>query len=126
MNDINEYELDHWQYDKIIDLLIGRKVVGVDRGTLTLDNGTDIIVVPNEGGCSCGSGDYYLDALNRVDNVITKVEFDYDPEDTNTDRTLNIFVYAENERVNLMTVSGDDGDGYYGTGFILRVREPKV
>jgi hypothetical protein len=32
-----------------------------------------------------------------------------------------LFVYAANDRINVLSVEGDDGNGYYGTGFTLTV-----
>lgn len=115
--------------DQITDLLLGRSVTNVEGEHLELDNGTVVRVVPNEGGCACSAGDYELEYLNRVDNVITKVEFDYKPTDDGSDYQeaqeygyYRIFVLAGHERVNLLSVTGDDGNGYYGTGFQLLIR----
>lgn len=122
--------LEHSNESEIKDLFLGRKVVAVDDDHLELDDGTVIRVLPN-GGCSCGAGDYALESLSRVDNIITKVEFDYQPtgdygDYTEEDGFYRIYVYADNERINLLSVSGDDGNGYYGTGFELLVRRVTV
>ena len=119
-------------------LLMGRKVIKADDEHLLLDNGTVIKAIGHDGGCSCSAGCYDLSVLNGVDNIITKVEFDYapagdygtparsghpdDPEDKWTGY-YRIFVYADNQQINLMQVDGSDGNGYYGTGFGLLVRE---
>lgn len=138
--------------DEIEALLLGRRVVSAEEGKLVLDDGVVIEALGHEGGCSCGAGDYDLAVLNRVDNVITRVDFDYHPgEDeqyqfdweTGAYRELaprcehpdnppagshtgfyRIFVYAEQELINLVQFNGTDGNGYYGTGFELRVRVP--
>lgn len=126
---------------EIADLLTGRRVTKVDDEHLLLDDGTVIKAIGHEGGCICGAGDYDLSVLNGVDNIITRVEFDYapagdgeypehgkhpdDPEDKWTGY-YRIFVYADNEQVNLMQFDGSDGNGYYGTGFELLVRAPEV
>lgn len=126
--------------DDIAELLMGRKVVKADDEHLILDNGTVIKAIGHDGGCACNAGCYDLSVLNGVDNIITKVEFDYrpasdgdypmkagrrhpdDPEDEWTGY-YRVFVYAENQRINLMQFDGTDGNGYYGTGFAILVRE---
>jgi len=124
--------------NEITELLMGHKVEKVDGEHLLLDNGVLIKAIGHRGGCACSAGDYDLSVLNGVDNIVTKVEFDYspagdydrapsdnphpdDPEDLWTGY-YRIFVYAENQRINLMQVDGSDGNGYYGTGFELLVR----
>lgn len=130
--------IDENAQDEIERLLLGRKVTKVDDEHLLLDNGTVIKAIGHDGGCACSAGCYDLEVLNGVDNIITKVEFDYapasdgdypehgkhpdDPDDKWTGY-YRIFVYAENQQINLMQVNGTDGNGYYGTGFGLLVRE---
>lgn len=128
--------------DEITDLLMGRKVTKVDDEHLILDDGTVIKAIGHDGGCACSAGCYDLSVLNGVDNIITRVEFDYapagdydpaprtsphpdDPDDTWTGY-YRIFVYADNEQINLMQFDGSDGNGYYGTGFEILVRTPEV
>lgn len=129
--------LDHDDRDAITALLMGKKVVKVDDEHLLLDDGTTIKAIGHDGGCACSAGCYDLSVLNGVDNVITRVEYDYrpagdgeksergehpdDPEDEWTGY-YRVFVYAENQRVNLMQFDGTDGNGYYGTGFEILVR----
>jgi len=131
--------------EAITNLLLGRKVTKVADDHLLLDDGTVLKFIGHEGGCSCGAGDYDVTALNGVDNVITDVKFDYHPagdfipyESHEGDEIdprncpygpsedwkghYRIWVYAENEKVNLMEVTGSDGNGYYGTGFGILVR----
>jgi len=132
--------------EKIEALFMGRKVVKADDEHLVLDNGTVVKAIGHDGGCTCSAGCYDLAVLNGVDNIITRVEFDYaptgddyyddsprekkkkkkkhpdDPEDKRTGY-YRIFVFADNEKINLMQFDGSDGNGYYGTGFELLVRE---
>jgi len=149
---VSEKLLNEEDRDEIEALLLGRRVVDVEGINLTLDNGVVIEALGGEGGCSCGAGDYDVEVLNRVNNAITRVEFDYcpagddehryNPETGRYDLVVNrtehpdnpkdsytgwyrIFVYAENEQINLMQFNGSDGNGYYGTGFALRVRVPE-
>ena len=140
--------LEYSDEEAIRELLMGRKVVAAERftegvpvsgayspaeGRLTLDDGRELFVVPNIGGCICSAGDYELDSLNRVDNVITRVDFEVEDrtgpegEDWYEDgHTYRIFVLAGHERINLLSVQGDDGNGYYGTGYEIVVRESAV
>ncbi len=106
--------------------LVGRRVVAVGApsaeavgaaGTLTLDDGTTLTITPNDGGCICGAGDYWLTELNTCTNAIMAVEFDDSPGGG----AYRIFVLAENERIKLMEIQGSDGNGYYGTGYWIEV-----
>jgi hypothetical protein len=131
--------LTHDDQTEIERLLVGRKVTKVDDEHLVLDNGTVIKAIGHDGGCACSAGCYDLSVLNDADNVITRVEFDYkpagdgdypepDPEDPDApdDRWTGyyrVFVFAEDKRINLMQFDGSDGNGYYGTGFEILVRE---
>ena len=110
--------------ERVKELLLYRKIVKAEyisdqKGVLTLDNGTQIIVEGHDGCGGCDNGWYYLDELNGCDNVITNVECailsseDYD--------IYNIFVYAEDKRINCVQYSGYD-NGYYGTGYFLFVK----
>lgn len=123
-------ELSQDDDGRIVDLLMGRRVTKVADDQLLLDDGTLLRVLPNQGGCSCSSGDYELTELNGVDNVITKVEVAREPDPDCTDPgysfagTYRVFVYAENQRINLLAVKGDDGNPYYGTGYTILVRRP--
>jgi hypothetical protein len=118
-------ETDHYA---VKELLIGHKVTKVSDSTLQLDDGRLLEFIGHEGGCSCGAGDYDLTELNGVDNVITNVEFVDSPsgDDEDGEGHYKIFVFADNEKVNLATFEGTDGNGYYGTGYSIEVREPKA
>ena len=126
---MNVEYLDQSDEEKITEILMGRRVVDVDldTGIATLDNEVVLQLMGNEGGCSCGAGDYDLSVLNRVDNVITNVEFEDDPDSDYEDGVgYKIFVYAEDERINFAEFEGSDGNGYYGTGYQIRVTFPVV
>ena len=108
--------------DYVKELLLFHKVVSVQArndqdAELVLDNGTVLEVYGNEGCGGCGNGWYYLTALNKCDNAITNVEVVQDECET----VFSIFVYADDTRINLVTYEGDD-NGYYGTGYYLRVK----
>ena len=130
----------YYEEEKIAEIFLGRKIVAVEEGSfslgeryweaasgrLTLDNGTQVYVIPNEGGCSCGAGDYSLKKLATADNIITSVKVEredlnvteyYEPEET----FYRIFVYMEDIQISAVEIQGDDGNGYYGTWFSLVV-----
>jgi hypothetical protein len=119
--------LDENKVNAINALLIGRKVTKVADDQLLLDNGVRLRLVGNNGGCSCGAGDYKLTELNGLDNIVTAAVVVADPVSTWDDgnSTYRIYVYAENEKINLATFVGDDGNGYYGTGFEIHVTWPE-
>jgi hypothetical protein len=124
-DDLTAYDQD--DKDAIRELLLGHKVEKVADDHLLLDNGTLVRVVPNDGGCACTAGDYWLTELNGVDNIITRVEFEEGtPKEQDEwgypETSYRIFVIAEDKRFNLLTIDGDDGNGYYGTGYELLVR----
>lgn len=123
--------------DRLRELLVGRKVASVEVrderpggysglppiGLATLDDGTVLKLYGHEGGCTCSSGDYQLTELNRVDNIITNVIVDENPDEDYAEDGgyYRIFVYAENEAITLASFEGTDGNGYYGTGWWLEV-----
>lgn len=137
------YETDP---ELIADVLVGRRVVEAElgdfplsdgrrysfdnaEGRITLDDGTVLYLAGNDGGCACSAGDYFLTTLTKIDNVITAVEVGTSPVDESDvydDARYTIFVYADNPEVNyrLAEFEGTDGNGYYGTGFWIKVYAP--
>lgn len=109
--------------EEITALLVGRKVVKVAEDLVQLDDGRLLRFEGHDGGCACSAGCYDLTELNGVDNVITGVEFEDSPADDygNGDGTYKIFVFADNQRINLATFEGDEGNGYYGTGYSIEI-----
>jgi hypothetical protein len=129
-------ELRQSDESEIRDLLLGRRIVSAETGSfsvaartwpatgrLVLDDGTEVLVRPNEGGCSCGAGDYSIEHLATVDNVITDVRTAEEGEEHWGDwaGAYRIYVVADAVEVNVLSVEGDDGNGYYGTGYELFV-----
>lgn len=114
---------------EIKKLLIGHKVEVIgnngQEAELELDNGIRLKVLANEGCGGCSSGWYSINNLNNIDNAITNVEFecdDLDPRENDwNDTSYKIFVFCEDKRINLLDVTGSDGNGYYGTGYTIRV-----
>lgn len=106
---------------KVKELLLFHKVVKAEvidaqSGVLTLDNGTQLYLEGNGGGPG-SDGWFYLEALNKCDNVITNVECVLD--DTEAYR-YHIYVFAGGLKVNLTEYEGSDNE-YYGTGYNLYV-----
>lgn len=97
-------------------------------GYLVLDNGVHAYIKGNEGCGGCASGNYDLQHLVTVDNVITSVRLATETScyDEYSDEYVSyrIFVYAGAEEINLMQVDGTDGNGYYGTGYSITVVFP--
>lgn len=120
------------------DLLVGRRIVKAERGEwrqerwydpatgkLTLDDGTIIYVRPNIGGCSCGAGDYELEHLATVENAITDVRLAVEQNGSYEEtKSYRIYVIADAVEINAVQIDGDDGNGYYGTGYSLLVVRP--
>lgn len=121
---------------EIKKLLQGRRIVSVEFGSydfgvyrkasgmMRLDDGTTIYVAPNEGGCACGAGDYELEKLVTVDNAISNVTLEEDKLNEYGGTRYRIHVVADAHDMDLMVVEGDDGNGYYGTGYELIVFKP--
>lgn len=126
---------------KIADLLVGRKVVRAEMGTfpipgaedsvwnknaegmLVLDDGTELYLTGNDGGCACSAGCYPLAQVATVDNIITSAVVNADPadDDGTGSGVYQIFVFADAAAINVAEFRGTDGNGYYGTGFALTV-----
>jgi hypothetical protein len=136
--------LNYGNTEEIAALLTGRRIVAVEQGhfdrpgddswgdaitgKLTLDDGTVVLVAPNEGGCACSAGDYALTSLATCDNIITSVrlatETDPEQEWSEPDQSYRIYVLADAVEINAVQIDGNDGNGYYGTGYELIVVVP--
>lgn len=138
--------------ERMKELLVGRTIVETTiseekpepytsgpTGRLVLDDGTRLKLWGNDGGCSCGAGCYPLEKLNPVDGVITNVEIVEEPSGDGSPCKIcgqkycsheyeeghyTIFVVAEDKRLELAKFTGDDGSGYYGTGWWIQVEAP--
>lgn len=116
-----------YEYDEseIKELLLYHKVEKVSEDTLLLDNGITLEIQGNEGWGGCGAGWYDLTELNGCDNAITNVEFDTESLDNYGGTSYKIFVFTEHKKLKLVQVDGDDGNGYYGTGYHITVKLPE-
>lgn len=122
-------DIDSADTEEIEDLLLGKRVAKADDEHLILDDGTTLRLIGNVGCGGCTSGWYELAHLGEVDNVITRVEFPTKRDSDLVDGEwvpgyYTIFVFAGDAWINLATFEGDDGSGYYGTGYEIRVRKP--
>ena len=120
---MDKYYIDYCEKGLIKKLLLYRKIVKVEKDSLYLDNGTELEILPNT-GCICGAGCYEITELNNCDNVITDVEvLEEEINSEYGDYSYKIFVYAEDKRLKILQVDGSDGNGYYGTGYSIIVKE---
>ena len=119
-------ELYYDEEKEIKNQLMYQRIVKVENNTLFLDNGTQLEVIANSGCGGCDAGWYEVTELNGCDNIITNVEFTCDDiNDTQSynDTSYKIFVYAEDKKIKVLQVDGSDGNGYYGTGYSIIVKE---
>lgn len=123
--DTQEIVLTHNSDDGLYtQLLRGRYVTSIDDGTITLDDGTELYIHGNEGGGGCESGWYWLENVykqgsRRARIMSAYVAYGEDDEDAPSVYTLFVMVDSNPTQLPLATVRGNDGNGYYGTGFTL-------
>lgn len=128
-------QIPHDDIDALRELFVGRSITKVElidhpdwpAGRVTLDNGMELALQGNEGGCVCGAGDYVLTKLNDMPiNGITNVIVSDEPQDGGQDaHTYRLFVLGYDHAHELATFDGDDGNGYYGTGFWITAKETR-
>lgn len=119
---------------EIRDLLLWNRVEKVGDSVLRVynnywDEGKLLHLGGNEGCGGCSSGWYELSELNGSEhNAITAVEFEDDPAGDGSNHEnytghYRIFVLCENTKIKLAEFEGSDGNGYYGTGYWIKVYE---
>ncbi len=106
---------------EIYNLFFGKSVKKVADDELLLSDGTVLTIVPNNGCGGCSSGNYYITELNECENMIMNVVLSNEGTTEDSD-SFRIFVYADNRRINLLSVDGWD-NGYYGQGYWIEVAE---
>lgn len=134
MNELQDFvgttHSDDEDYEKVVkELLLYHKVVKAEEvdgqtALLTLDNGTQLLLEGNEGCGGCGNGWFFLQDLNTCNNVITDVKCECDCEEGCDGGTYHIYVFAEDQKINLVEFNGYD-NGWYGTGYRLSVKLAK-
>lgn len=105
-------------------LLRGRYVTSIDDGTITLDDGTELYIDGNYGCGGCESGWYWLEQVYKQGSRNARIMSAYvaygeDDEEPSSVYTIFVMVDGNPTQLPLATVRGDDGNGYYGTGFTL-------
>ena len=114
-NDFAQFVKEQLMFRKVVEV----REVDDQTAELTLDNGVVLVAEGNEGCGGCGNGWFYLTALNTCDNAITSVELVEEVEEL-----YSIYVYAADNRINLLTYEGYD-NGYYGVGYTLHIKVKK-
>ena len=124
------------------DFLIGKSIIKVEEKTLetdygykfssegyvlTCNDGTIIEVATNEGCGGCSNGWSSFDDLKKLEdnnNVITNIKVEYSNEVWEDDE-FKMFIYYEDGTIN--ELNGDDGygNGYYGGGFYVTIKNIK-
>lgn len=126
-------------FDVLRRELFGRSIVSAEifdgyrdgaEGALQLDDGRTLLLAGNDGCGGCSAGHYWLERLvdgsaNGILNVTFDVVDDPDNPDDDAPTRYRIFVVVEDRGpVELAAFKGDDGNGYYGTGFWFRIVAP--
>jgi hypothetical protein len=110
---------------ELSDALIGHKIVKAytqdENGYLVLDDGTVVEIDSNDGCGGCSAGWYDVTHVATVDNVITNVVEDCEANGYEESYKYTIFVYCGNEEIAVAIIEGDDGNGYYGSGYYINV-----
>lgn len=127
----------YYEDDDLTPLLAGRYVVDAEtfdattyldeqKGKLTLDDGTVLILAGNDGCGGCDSGWYYLTRLFQRGTpnariMSAEVETQQIAYNEHGDTRYTLFVIVDDERLPLAEFEGDDGNGFYNTGFSITV-----
>ena len=127
----------YYDNDDLTPVLAGRYVVDAEtfddttyldeqKGRLTLDDGTVLILAGQDGCGGCDSGWYYLTSLFQRGTpnariMSAEVEEQQIGDSEYGDTRYTLFVIVDDERLPLAEFEGDDGNGCYGTGFNVTV-----
>jgi hypothetical protein len=115
------------------EILVGRRIVkaeikehrwGNNMAVLSLDDGSEVWVIANEGCGGCSNGWYDIEHVASVDNIITAVDVVVEDAPGEDAHVYRIFVFTGDDRIEAVTVAGDDGNGYYGSGYYIDVVLP--
>ena len=121
----------YYDSDDLSPVLAGRYVTKVDGDTLTLDDGTLLAFEGNEGCGWCYSGNYGLTELFQRGTptariMSAEVKTTQLGDDEYDDTRYTLFVIVDDERLPLAEFEGNDGNGYYGSGFHVTVTRKGV
>lgn len=108
--------IDHEDEARLNDAFVGRKVIEVTGDTFILDDGSKLTVEPNEGCGGCGEGWYEISSIASFDHVITGVKVEVE----GNEEVISLIFYSVGIQGKGLEVTGHD-NGYYGTGFSVRV-----
>nr|DAJ17730.1 MAG TPA: hypothetical protein [Siphoviridae sp. ctvS314] len=116
----------YYDSDDLSPVLAGRYVTKVDGDTLTLDDGTVLEFEGNKGCAWFYSGNYWLTELFQrgtpTARIMTaEVETNQLGDSEYDDTRYTLFVIVDDERLPLAEFEGNDGNGYYGSGFKVTV-----
>lgn len=126
--DTQEIVLTHNSDDGLYtQLLRGRYVTSIEGSIITLDDGTELHIYGNEGCGGCSSGWYWLEetfkqGTRKARIMSAYVAYSEDKSEDEPARSIyTIFVLVDGNpsQLPLATIRGNDGNGYYGTGFTL-------
>ena len=108
--------------DRLKKLLIGHTLKKIDDDKLITDNGYILEFEGNDGCGGCCSGNYYIEKLDGCNNLITNVELKETCLDNDTEYRYEIFVYTENDKIQILQCDGNDGNGWYGSGYWIYIK----
>lgn len=110
--------------EDLAPLLVGKTIKSVDtlKNIVRLSDGMTLVF--EDGGDCCAWFEAQLREGNLTENVITEVR-EFDSGNKDYDYLFTIAVYAVNEEVMSVEVTGSEGSGYYGSSFDLNVYKPK-
>lgn len=138
-------KIEYDDIDALRSTLIGRKIVGMERGTesgfglfppswrgagmdaikYTLDDGTLLYAVDTDGGCACSNGCFAVEASDEYpSSVITAVD-QVEEADGSESAHIRLFVYTEGIKTELLNSYGGD-NGYYGWGHAIYIERAVV
>ena len=111
--------------ETLTNYLVGRRITTADRDTLTLDNGTTLLLYESEQDCCARvHGKWKILDPDRLEAAITHVEYeedDYDDGDTRV-ATCRITILHNQNPIALGDGHADAGNGgYYFSALSLEI-----
>lgn len=111
--------------EDIAKVLIGRRVVRIDEdaATLTLDNGTKVVL--EDGGDCCAWFSAAIKEIDLDDNLVTgyRVEDIITEDEGDGEFKYVMHVLSNNKNLADITIEGYPGSGYYGSSINMIVKE---